>query len=57
MLQSSCVFSPPNKRDVNGNSFDPAWIDEATAKQIDYTDHMNIDSRRIRLPVLAVPAE
>ncbi len=25
---------------------DPAWIDEATAKQMEYTGHMNIDSRQ-----------
>ena len=25
---------------------DPAWIDAATAKQIDFTEHMNIDSRQ-----------
>ncbi len=36
-----------NKGCYNGKQLlDPGWIEEATAKQIDYTEHMNIDSRQ-----------
>lgn len=36
-----------NRGMYNGKQLlDPKWIDEATAKQMEYTEHMNIDSRQ-----------